>query len=320
MAVSGSFDFTQNRDQLIKDSFVESGVLRPDETPESSENTYAANTLNRMLKSWYQFGLHLWILRDAVLFLELDKIKYSLGPSGDNCTESHTETAIRVAASDTDTTIECDSTTGMTAADIVGLEMDDGTMHWTTVASVTDSDTFVVDDAIDDDAAVDNVIYFYTTKIQRPLRVVHAYHRTHTTAEEKIDIEMFSLSRTEYLNLSTKNTESQPTEYYFDPQLTNAEFTTFGETASAVNTIRLVLQHPFDDMDAAADNFSFPVEWLDAIHLNLSYRLGRAYRSAEDPKVIILKRDAKDALDQAKGFDEETSDIQIIPDQQWLQP
>ena len=68
------------------------------------------------------------------------------------------DTEIRVAASSTDTTIECDDTTGMSAGDICGIELDSGNWHWTTVASVTDGNTFVIDDGLTDDAAVDNDI------------------------------------------------------------------------------------------------------------------------------------------------------------------
>lgn len=318
MAVSGSFNFTQNRDNLIKDAFVEAGILRPDETPDYEENSYAANTLNRMLKSWFQFGLHLFAIRDATLFLETDKIQYSLGPTGDHCTESFTETAIKVAASTSATSIDVDSTTGMSASDYIGIELDSGAVHWTTISSVTDSDTVVIASGLASAAAVDNVVYFYTNKIQRPLRINHAYYRDHTTAEVKTDTRMYEISRDEYLSLSAKNTESRPTEYYFDPQLTNCVLNIYGEPTDVKDTIVLAMQFPFDDMDAAANDFSFPVEWLDAIHLNLAARLASAYRQGGDAKTMELTSRAVRALEQAKGFDEERSDLQIVPDPRWI--
>lgn len=318
MALSNSFDFTQNRDQLISDAFVEAGVLRPDETPESDENVYASNTLNRMLKAWQADGLHVFIHRDATLFLELDKTNYLIGPTGDNCTESFVETAIRVAASSGDTIMELDSTTGISASDNIGIEMDDGTMHWTTVSSVTDSDTLVVASGVDDDAAVDNVVYAYTNKAERPLRCVHAYYRTgKSTAENPTDTRMYQIARNDYLNLSNKQTESRPTEYWFDAQLDNAEMNLFGEPTDTTDRVRMMLQFPFDDMDSATDNFSFPPEWLEAIHLNLAYRLARSYRP-KDKKTQVLKFDSEQAKRHVIGFDEERADIDIQPDRLWL--
>ena len=72
---------------------------------------------------------------------------------------NRTDTQIRVGASSTDTTIEVDSTTGMTAGDIIGIDTDDGTTHWSTIDTVTDGDTLVIDDALDDDAAIDKDVY-----------------------------------------------------------------------------------------------------------------------------------------------------------------
>lgn len=314
MTVSGSFDFSLNRSQIISDAFVEAGVLRPDETPEADENVFAARTLNRMLKAWQADGLHVFIHRDATLFLETDKTNYGLGPSGDHCTESYTETAIKVAASSGATSIDVDSTTGMSASDNIGIEVDDGTMHWTTVSSVTDSDTVVITTGLDDAAAVDNVVYFYTSKIQRPLRVVHAFYRVHSTTT---DTPMYPIGRNDYLDLSSKTTESRPTEFWFDAQLTNAKLNVFGEPTEVRDTVRLMLQHPFDDMDTATDTLSFPQEWFEAVHLGLSYRLARSYRP-KDPKIGTLKLDSEQAKYHVMGFDEERADLDIQPDRLWL--
>jgi len=311
MAVSGSFDFTQNRSQIISNSFVESGVLRPDETPESDESVFAAVQLNMMLKAFQADGLHIFAHRDAFLFLEKEKINYKLGPTGDNATESFTETAIRVAAAITDTTMEVDSTTGMTAADFVGIEQDDGNMHWTTVASVTDSDTFEITLGLTAAASIDNRVYFYTDKIQRPLRLAKAFYQL-----REVDTTMFLISRSDYMNLSSKNTESQPTEIYFNPLLNNSELNVYGEPNDVTGQIFMNLQFPFDDMDKATDNLAFPIEWLETIHLGLSYRLRRSYSPA-DQKTALLRNDADVALQKSLAFDEEKSDIQTFPTEQW---
>jgi hypothetical protein len=313
MAVSGSFDWKLNRDEAIKDAFVEAGVLRPDETPESPESTYAARRLNGMLKAFQSQGLHLWMLRDCVLFLEKDKTKYSLGPSGDNCTESYTETAIKTAASSSDTNIVVDSISGVAASDNIGIQVDDGTMHWTTVVGVL-TDTITITTGIDDAAAVDNVVYVYTNKIQRPLRINNAVYRVHSDSSDR---HLYEISRQEYWDLSAKTTESESSQFWFDPQLTNAEMNLYGEPVSVKDTIRLICQFPFDDMDAAANDFSFPIEWQEAIHYNLSYRLATSYRP-NDPKTQELRVLAKRSLDQAKGFDEERSNINLRPDRRWV--
>jgi hypothetical protein len=68
-------------------------------------------------------------------------------PSGWQCI-SRVDTTIRVQANATNVNIEVVATTGMLAADIVGIILDNGTTHWTTVSSVTDADTVVIINAI----------------------------------------------------------------------------------------------------------------------------------------------------------------------------
>ena len=148
--------------------------------------------------------------------------------------------------------------------------------------------------------------------MQRPLNIIHAYYRFNSN-----DVRMYEMAKSEYLNLTNKNTETHPTSFYFDKQLTNTELNVFGEPNNVTGYIKLSAQFPFDDMDAAADNLAFPSEWLECIHLGLSYRLASAYRP-KDPKTIILKSDSEQALDRVQGFDEERSDINIQPSAQWL--
>jgi hypothetical protein len=58
------------------------------------------------------------------------------------------DTAIRIQANATDTTIEVVSTTGILATDVIGIMLDNGTCHWTSVAGITDADTLVITDGI----------------------------------------------------------------------------------------------------------------------------------------------------------------------------
>lgn len=82
------------------------------------------------------------------------------GSSGWQCI-NRIDTAMRVAAVATDTTLEVDSTTGILADDIIGILLDDGTIHWTDVDSITDGDTLVISSGIPagDSAAIANAVY-----------------------------------------------------------------------------------------------------------------------------------------------------------------
>ena len=135
----------------------------------SAEGQFGAVQLNRMIKWWQADGKRLWAVRKAYLFLEKDKNTYSLGATGDHWTESFVSTQIKTEASASATSIDVDSSAGMTASDNVLIELDDGTLHTTTISSVTDSDTIAIASGVASVAAVDNYVYTYTTKAQRPL-------------------------------------------------------------------------------------------------------------------------------------------------------
>jgi len=69
---------------------------------------------------------------------------------------TNVKTEMRIAAVVTATTMEVDDTTGMTTGDICGVELDNGTWHWTT-ATVTDGDTLTLAAGlVGDGAAINN--------------------------------------------------------------------------------------------------------------------------------------------------------------------
>lgn len=311
MAVSGSFDFSQNRDALLKDALVTSGVEDPWDTPEYEINEIAINELNRMVKSWMAEGLYLWVIRPAYLFLQKDTHEYDLGNT--NFTESFVTTAVKVAGVNTDTSLDVDSTTGVTAGDYCLVAMDDGTLHVTTVSSVTDSDTVVLNDALDGAVAVDQAVYFYTTRAQRPLRIQQAVYHDY---DGGYDTTMSQISRQEFWGQAAKKTDSRPSQWYFDPQLTYSKIRIFGEPTSVEDYIILLCHFPFDDLDVSTDDLSFPVEWMDAIHYNLAYRLSVIFRTGKGRDILPLAIEAKE---RSMGWDEERSEIQMRPDRLWLQ-
>ena len=175
MATSNSFNFSVNRDVLIKDALIDIGAIAQEDTPSSPIIEHAARQLNLMLKAWQSKGLRMWKSRNATLLLQKDTQSYSIGFTGDHffLDSELVETEMRVAAIATDTIMEVDSTTGMAASDNIGVELDDGSMHFTTISSVTDSNTLVLASAIPagDAVAIDNNIYTYTTKATRPVLI-----------------------------------------------------------------------------------------------------------------------------------------------------
>ena len=308
MATSGSTDFATQRDDMIKASLRALGATTPGETPSNEQMQTAADELNRMIKHWVTFGDFLFVRQRAVLLPEIDKTVFSIGGTGDHAVAEtgYTKTEIKVAAVATDTAIDVDDTTGMTAADYIGIELDDGTMHWSTIASVTDSDTVVIDNAIEtgDAAAVDNNVYFYTTKLGRPLAIEDAFIRN----DNAHDTELLAISDDAWRRFGQKTSEGVVNQFHYEPTLTNGTLYIYPEHNDPKGIIFFKAHRLFEDMDAAANNFDFPVEWETAIKWNLAQELIPEYAVPIQERSFIKER-ADETLSQCLGFDRENSSV-----------
>lgn len=94
-------------------------------------------SLNYLVKSWQAQGLHLWTKTEGILFLDVGKTDYLLGPTGDECTnaDDFVRSEMSVAGVSTDRTLTLDSTTGMTGAtDILSSDPSESIQDWTVVA------------------------------------------------------------------------------------------------------------------------------------------------------------------------------------------
>lgn len=273
MALSGSTNYSIDRDSLITHAYRILGAIRSGGAPTANELTDGAISLNIMLKAWQADGLQLWAIKKAILIPELGKQSYSLGPTGDHCSLDMNKTEVKVAGIATDTSIDVDSTSDMIVSDNIGIVLDDATIHWTTVSSITDSDTVVIASGLPSAAAIDNHIYFYTSKIDRPHELLELYRRVYDTV---VDISVTLMSREEYYTLSDKDNQGIPVNYYYDPQLTHStlyNWATANTDFAKNNVFVLLIKKSFDDLDSSTDDFEFPQEWYEAIAYGLAVRL-----------------------------------------------
>src|SRR5262249_30378823 len=140
------------------------GAFESGETPSADLLNDFAAALNAMVKHWSTTGIHIWTVSEATLFLQADQTQYALSlTSTDHATESFVETSIGADEASGQTTITLSSTSGISATNHIGIQLDDGSLHWTTVASVA-SPNVVIDDALTDSASEGNLVVAYANK------------------------------------------------------------------------------------------------------------------------------------------------------------
>lgn len=314
MAIADSYDFSVSRDDIIKAAMRVIGVLAPgDGAPSAAEVSYGAQALNMMIKAWQAQRIGLWLNQRVVLALAYETASYSLGPTGTHCTASMTETAIATAGTTGDGTIDVDSITGISSGDYLGIELDDNTMQWDVVNGAPAGTTVTLTGTLDDDVSVDATVLAYTTKIQRPLSIVHAALRD----SDNNDTEMTAVSLQEYFSLSTKTASGVPSQFYYDPQTTNGALYIWPTPAEVSSRIYMTIRRPVSDFDATSDTPDFPQEWFEALKFNLAVRLAPEYPSANPLRVqnlAMVAALAQSSLDAAMGFDHEYTSIFFSPD------
>lgn len=275
MARSGSKNYSITRGDIIESALLKIGEYDQGDVVPGDEAGTAARTLNLMVKNWTARGADLFLRQTQTLFLQKDAQSYTLGQSGSaEITESYVETTILTAATSGDTTIPVTSTAGMTDADRIGIKMDDNSIHWTTVTSILSTTSVLIGTAIDDDAAVGNKVYAYTTKADNPQKLVYAYRRDTSDQDTTVEI----IGESQYRGLSQKGSSGPVNQVWYHPTLDNGTLYTWpvdpGKTTDKLILIANILS---DDLDITGNNPEYPIEWGECLVYGLAARLAPEY-------------------------------------------
>lgn len=306
MATSNSTNFNMTANEIISDAFRLCKVLGVGESLSGDDYSLGLRQLNRMIKSWQAQGIHLWCETEGIVFCDNGQASFQLGGSSpDEATTEEIKTEIAAAASSGATSLTVDSTSGMAASDKIGIVVDDGTVHWTTIVSVDSSTTLTITTGIDAAAAVDNHVYAYTSDMTRPLDI-SSVRIENEAGNETI---LTKLSRADYFNIPDKDKAGLSNSFYFDRQRDFGKLYIWPVPDDGVYRLRVTFSRQIEDFDSSTDNPDLPSEWLDALTYNLAVRLDDYYLGADVDNKLLLK--ATDLLDGLKGWDSEHSSYKL---------
>jgi hypothetical protein len=313
VASSGSVDFSVNRDEIIKAALRAARIIGKDQTPDSTHITTGAEALNMIVKQWqgkadFAPGLKVWSRKVAYLFLQQGEHQYDLGPSGDHWTGTYYSTTTDAAEATSQTVISVTSTTNMTASDNIGIVLDDGTIHWSTISSISAGDTVTIATGLASAAASGNRVFWYTSKARRPLEILTAVLRD----TSNIDSPMYPFSLEAFEGLQDKTADGTPQYYHYEAMLTNGRISLDVEPDDVTKVVRVVFLGALEDFDAVADTPDYPQEWYRALKFQLAMDLWGEYKEGDPPGWLKLQRD--ESLSIAQNTNPETSDVYFQPD------
>ena len=282
MPTSGSWNYGVTALQIITSAAEDIGAIANGQSLDSNDLATFLRTLNLLVKQWQgtsdKFpGLKVWTRQRVVLFPVYNQSRYLVGPasSDDRASVNSLTTLLGANKAANATSVTVSSTTGMTAADIIGFVLNDGTVGWTTISSV-DSATGLTLPANSLGAAASNaVVYTFTSKAQRFVEIEAAALRDNSTLNQPVDTPLQIYTDVQqYENVVQKQALGDPTSILVEYQRINTAITCNFAAANVYKSLRLTVIYPSEDYDdaAGADDIAYPQEYYAALEWELARR------------------------------------------------
>jgi hypothetical protein len=330
MALSGSYSFTVNRDEIIREGMLNIGAIGEGEVPTAQEVTDCARKLNLIVKQWmgqldFAPGLKMWERQRGDLFLSSTKYQYALGPSGDNFAGGVTavpganyatqKLSANAVATATTLSFGVGKVGNLTANDYLVVQLDSGDIYSTTVSSVNSgAGTIAIPSpGLPSQASVNAYVWNYTTKAQRPLGILTAILRDINNADIPLDI--MDLQQYELLpNKTDPNNISDPAAIYYESQFAsgtsvNGPGQLYIDVAGAQDVtkiIHMVFLRSIQDMNSSTDNPEFPQQWYRALCWGLSREICGMFDAEWTPDMDLNYRES---VAMARHADPETTTL-----------
>lgn len=314
MTTSGVFTLTNTANDIVTAALRKCGAIDVEQDLQTADINTGLSELNRLVKYLQTKGANLWKEEEGVLFLDVGKTSYSLGPTGDECCDSDDFVSSTLSADEAlgQTILSITSTTGMTAADYIGIELDDSTRQWTTIVSVDSPTQVTVTASLTGAAASGNTIYTFTSLIPRPLAVIGEMSRFQTTVSaEQVPIRRWS--REEYYNQTNKTSTGDVVNDYYQPLLTNGQYIVWQPSNTVKGLVRFTYQKPIEVFSTTANSPDFPAEWYLPLVFKLAEVIGPEYKITPE-KFAMIKSNAAEYMAEVFGFDQDMAPLQLVPE------
>jgi hypothetical protein len=318
MAVSGSTNFSQTRNDLILDALSLIGCNSVGRIPQAADITVCNNILNKMVKAWQSKGLHLWTKEEGLLFLEPYIGQYDLGSSAKFVLKDLSVTTC--LASDSvlgETSLVVKSTEGMSIDDPIGIVQDDGYIYWTTISSIPDSITVnIPGPGLPLEISSNQLVYSYSQLASKPLRILDA--RTLTGIDlgnegtSLVETPLTLVSYQTYFNVGmTTVTSTLPNQGMYVPKDLNGRFYIWPRPLDASKRIQITYERLIDDLYSVNNNFDFPSEWLEPLTYQLAIRIASIF--GKEAKAQYLLPMASEMLQNLLDWDQEITSLTLQP-------
>jgi hypothetical protein len=210
--------------------------------------------------------------------------------------------------------VTVESITGIGNGYYIGIQLDDGSFHWTTVNGAPSGSTVTLTTATTDSVSDGAVVIAYQTKLVRPLSILSGRRfNFDSSIETPIDI----WDRIEYQDMPNKTASGTPNAVYYDRRggaNSSGYLYVWQPNSSPEYCLKLTVARPIQIFSSSSNTPDIPQEWTNAVTWGLAEELAVEY---DTPDTIYAKIQQKAAryLSEVNWFEEElAASVQIVPD------
>lgn len=190
----------------------------------------------------------------------------------------------------TDTTTYPGTTITMTASDIIGVKLDDGTIAWTTISAAASS-PITLGGGLASAAAAASKVFWFTSRAQRLVYVESVVLRDTNLRDNELrvyrDIKQYEVG------VADKYADGKPTSVLVEPLRLNTRLTFDSQPTDTSDTVVITGWYPQEDYDATSNDVAFPQEAMRFLEWELSFELAPGYGVAWTPAMEQNRQEAR---------------------------
>jgi len=338
MTTSNVYEFESTGATIVKHAFQHIRVAQKGQPLKADYMNVGIEYLNGLVKSWQRDGLHLWKNKEAAVFLETGRRKYTLGAQAsiacdeDGCKADDIEGAY-VHATSGDwvlTSLTADAIAGddvinieswlsyegieynTTCAMNIGIENVNGGMDWYSIAAVVDLE-IALNDVLVNDVAENATVYIYREldQLEKPLKIYQENVRLYQVAAN-YELPLYLLSWTDYNLLPDKNETGIPVQAFYEPRINNTDLAIWPTSQSVNNVLLFRFQSPLEIFDSETDTQDFPSEWIRPLEWALAAELGMTY-GIPPQRQMMLDQKASALKNEVEDWDQDNTSLFLYP-------
>lgn len=286
-ATSGTYNFSVNQSQIIRQAMLDVGALDGLEQPTAEEFKDCSFKLNMLAKQWmgkqdFAPGMKVWTRERSTCFLGYSKYVYNLGVTGDNWAIStvgltypnqYNSTTCSSGAGAGQAVIYLTSAANINLNDYIGVQVGSD-LQWSTVSAVnTTTNAVTLAANLSGNVSGGAQVFSYTTKGQRPEVIIAATLRDIYYNDTPLRI----LTVEEYESLPTKampTFQADPTAILYESKFTvqapNGKlYIDCGGAQDVTKVLHITYLRPVQDLNNPGDSPDYPQRWYQPLVLEL---------------------------------------------------